>query len=123
MCYDNCSVFFNIEETKISADTSDVFFKMQSNYSFFESSEGLYIEKGMAKKIYKLIQLLPENIEQYNSKIGCPDCLDQCGILIKTKASQHFIDPNNHPQELEKFCDELLTISNDFRNKHILKHH
>jgi hypothetical protein len=67
-----------------------------------------------AERVKKIVSLLPPNLEQYPSRIGCPDCADQCAIYIATQTEvgvkMIVVDPSSYPKEFTAFVEEMKTL-------------
>ncbi|TXB65267.1 hypothetical protein FRY74_07545 [Vicingus serpentipes] len=115
MCYNHCSIMIMVKNNSNKIDTSDFFFQTK-NYNYFENNEGVNQSIIPQKELIGLINLLPDNLNKYPEKIGCPDCVDQCGILIKFSNKIIYLDPEDHPKEFDQFEEKLNKIVNQLRS-------
>ena|GEM_PF-6519977 len=100
----------------IIKDDSVYKFSAKSNTQLENMTKRL-VSQMEANKIKNLISRLPSNMSAYPKTIGCPDCRDQCGILLQTsidgKTRTFFIDPdvNKQPKELQDFVSRVKELN------------
>jgi hypothetical protein len=112
-CRIDCSRMYHVQKGRVFVDRTDSFFDNRTNYTYFDNNKGDEVVKIDWKVFAELINKLPKNLNDYDDELGCPDCFDQGGILIKIKNKEIRLDPSSHPDEFKEFVSLLRKLPTD----------
>ncbi|MBC7863992.1 MAG: hypothetical protein IAF38_13530 [Bacteroidia bacterium] len=102
----NCSPVLIITNECTRIDTSDDFF-FGDGSKMSEPEESVRVSDSLHQQIKKLLNEVPSSFNGLDERIGCPDCIDQCGYYISNGVHSSRIDPHECEKEIEVFMQKV----------------
>jgi hypothetical protein len=111
-----------VTEDNSTVDTTHTFFNWlfegKQNGELYSNNSKVKLSNETHQIIKGILKVIPSKMNEYEERLGCPDCADGCGIYLQAGEKHWLIDPKEYEdKELSYFVDIALSYDSIVRQE------